>query len=91
MESYFSQVEDRTHNTDAQTSHGRQTTAYCEDCIVPQTVKHIMSECPSFTDERRRCFGPGPYSMKDMLDGLHCMVHGHVHRFLIQIHIYTKL
>ena len=29
---------------------------YCEDCIVPLTVKHLMAECPSFGDIRLRVY-----------------------------------
>jgi len=29
---------------------------YCDDCIVPLTVKHILSECPSFTENRVQWF-----------------------------------
>ena len=29
---------------------------YCEDCIVPLTVKHVVAECPSFSDIRRRIY-----------------------------------
>ena len=28
--------------------------SYCEDCLVPLTVKHILTECPSLRDERSR-------------------------------------
>ena len=31
---------------------------YCEDCLVPLSVKHILAECPTWTDVRRRNF-PG--------------------------------
>lgn len=24
---------------------------YCEDCIVPLTVKHILIQCPTFNNE----------------------------------------
>ena len=30
---------------------------YCEDCIVPLTVQHVLVECPTFTDERQLAFG----------------------------------
>ena len=30
---------------------------YCEDCLIPLTVTHIMAECPNFNEERRRYFG----------------------------------
>ena len=29
---------------------------YCDDCIVPLTVKHVLAECPSFGDTRQRIF-----------------------------------
>ena len=41
-------------------SHGhhmeRRPPPYCEDCIVPLTVKHILAECPSYQDQRNRLF-----------------------------------
>ena len=29
---------------------------YCEDCLVPLSVKHILAECPTWTDVRRGHF-----------------------------------
>ena len=29
---------------------------YCEDCIVPLSVQHVLAECPSLEEERRRFF-----------------------------------
>ena len=29
---------------------------FCEDCLVPLTVRHLMVECPSFLEERRKYF-----------------------------------
>ena len=29
---------------------------YCEDCIVPLTVKHLLAECPSHSDIRMRLY-----------------------------------
>ena len=29
---------------------------FCEDCLVPLTVRHLMVECPSLLDERERHF-----------------------------------
>ena len=29
---------------------------YCEDCIVPLTVKHVLAECPSYLTERLQFF-----------------------------------
>ena len=28
---------------------------YCDDCLVPLTVRHLLVECPSLGDLRRRC------------------------------------
>ena len=34
---------------------------YCEDCLVPLTVKHFLAECPSHIDTRYRIYPePGP-------------------------------
>ena len=29
---------------------------YCEDRIVPLSVQHVLAECPSLEEERRRFF-----------------------------------
>ena len=29
---------------------------YCDDCLIPLTVKHVMAECPSYNEHRRRLF-----------------------------------
>lgn len=38
-------------------------------CIVPLTLKHILVECPSFTEERTRYYGQGqqPIELGDIL------------------------
>lgn len=33
---------------------------YCLDCLVPLTVFHFLIECPTYSDERRTCFGANP-------------------------------
>jgi hypothetical protein len=35
---------------------------YCPDCIVPLTVSHVLSECPSSLQIRLRCF-PGSLNL----------------------------
>ena len=46
---------------------------YCGDCIRPFTVNHILVECPTFTEERRRHFGQlrREVTIKDMLTITH--------------------
>ena len=29
---------------------------FCDDCVVPLTVKHVLAECPSHAQERARNF-----------------------------------
>ena len=29
---------------------------FCDDCIVPLTVRHILAECPTYNDMRRTHF-----------------------------------
>lgn len=29
---------------------------YCEDCLVPLTVKHVLAECPTHNHVRRFCY-----------------------------------
>ena len=31
----------------------------CEDCLVPLTVRHLLVECPSLGDSRRRYLSEG--------------------------------
>ena len=30
---------------------------YCEECLVPLTIEHIITECPNYADERRTHLG----------------------------------
>ena len=29
---------------------------YCNDCLVPLTVMHVIAECPNYAADRRNCF-----------------------------------
>ena len=45
---------------------------FCEDCIVPLTVRHLIIECPSLEDEREKYFSSfrnndGSYSLGKIL------------------------
>ena len=60
---------------------------YCDDCLVPLTVRHLLVECPSLVDERRRCFsgfqlGDGSYPLASLLGEEACMVGGATFSFL---------
>ena len=45
---------------------------FCNDCLVPLTVRHLIVECPSFIDERIQYFSnckdiQGNYSLSKIL------------------------
>ena len=45
---------------------------YCEDCLVPLTVRHLLVECPSYCDERAQFLangrdGEGLFSLSKIL------------------------
>lgn len=62
---------------------------YCQDCLIPLTVFHILQECPTYGDERLLFFGPGS-SFQDKLT-LHASESGPLRRFLIQIDLIYKI
>lgn len=55
---------------------------YCDDCLVPLTVYHLLKECPSFSNERRIFGADSPY--RDILS-IHADKNGPLHRFLSAI------
>ena len=59
---------------------------YCEDCLVVLTVKHILIECPSYSDDRERYLGTNT-SLKDVLVGPLCAHGGPLYQFLRAINI----
>lgn len=63
---------------------------FCEDCIVPLSVKHLLSECPNFTQERRACFGIRT-SIKDILTGNNSNHLDKLHNYLISTNIFSKI
>ena len=45
---------------------------YCDDCLVPLTVLHVLAECPTWQDIRFRCFPQcrqldSTHTLKEML------------------------
>ena len=48
--------------------------AYCENCIIPLTVQHILVECPDYMEDRRRYWNTSRLTLKKMLkDDEDCM------------------
>lgn len=69
---------------------------YCDDCLVPLTVRHLLVECPSLGDLRvqflSRCRGSdGAYRLSLAL-GERCFSPGHeVHTFIEKAGLLNKL
>jgi hypothetical protein len=55
---------------------------YCDDCLVPLTIKHLLIECPSLIHERIRYFNTANPTMKTILEGPLCSNAGPLHSFL---------
>ena len=45
----------------------REPRPYCEDCLVPLFVSHLLVECPKYLDERRQSFGTAAVSLINIL------------------------
>jgi ribonuclease HI len=60
---------------------------HCDDCLVPQTIRHLLVECPSLEDERHKYFSgfranDGSYTLSSILGEEACVVGGATHSFL---------
>jgi len=64
---------------------------YCQDCLVPLTVIHFVTECPTYREERMRYFGRGPYDIGNMLTGINSLYDGPMYRFLICTRMFNKI
>lgn len=64
---------------------------YCEDCIVPLTLKHVLTECPSHAQHRLLFGCPGPPTMLDIFKSDNCKVGGPLYQFLHRINIFDSI
>ena len=64
--------------------------SYCDDCLVPLTIIHILSECPNFNQERIQVFGRRIPPVRDMLFK-HSRVNGDLHKYLNYINFFNKI
>ena len=74
----------------------RDHVPYCDDCLVPLTVRHILVECPSLIDLRHRYLyrcrgrGNGVYCLSRIL-GPSCLAPGHdIFRYLEEAGFLSK-
>lgn len=63
---------------------------FCEDCIVPLTIKHIMVECPNYNQERV-IFGNVNLTMARVFESRNCDVNGILFNFLRNIDITNEI
>ncbi|KAK3883722.1 hypothetical protein Pcinc_011979 [Petrolisthes cinctipes] len=69
---------------------------YCDDCLVPLTVRHLIVECPSLGDLRRRHLseyrkGDGSYSLFQVLGEEACSVGGNTLSYVEEAGLLHKL
>ena len=68
---------------------------YCQDCIVPLTVKHLLIECPSFQDQRRQLTQGNNGSPTELIhilgDDGPVQNMGKLHKYLQDIDILNKI
>jgi len=69
----------------------RSERPYCEDCLVPLSVLHILTECPTYLDLRQRYFGRGPYNLSYMLTEGRAVLGGPMHKFIVKANLYRTL
>ena len=63
------QAAHRSHCFDSWLSNGGDAARFCGDCIVPLTIRHVLLECSTYSDERRLYFGRSSYFIADILGG----------------------
>lgn len=67
---------------------------YCQDCLVRQSVEHLLIECPSLREQRLRCFSalPAPLQLEALLgDQGPVEFQGPLHQFLQSTELYDLL
>ncbi|KAK3893092.1 hypothetical protein Pcinc_003085 [Petrolisthes cinctipes] len=69
---------------------------YCNDCLVPLTVRHFIVKCPSLGDHRRRHLseyrkGDSSYSLSQVLGEEACSVGGNTLSYVEEAGLLQKL
>ena len=64
---------------------------YCPDCIVPLTIYHIIMECSSLVESRRKYLGQ-PQQLKEVLgDEGPVLASGSLYSLLVETNIIDKI
>ena len=64
---------------------------YCDDCIVPLTVRHILLECPSYGQQRQLFGFPGPPTLSDIFEDCNIGINGPLHGYINGIGIWRDI
>ena len=78
-----------------QMTHGyllnQELPPYCDDCIVPLSVEHVLCECPSYADQRLLFFQQRYPTIAYVLGNTFCAPNGPLYNYLSAIDIIDKL
>ena len=69
----------------------RDPLPYCNDCLVPLTVRHLLIECPSLSHLRGVYGCPGPPQLRDVFASRNCGVGGPLYTFLNAADIFYEI
>jgi len=69
----------------------RNPPPFCDDCIVPLTVKHILVECPSHAHHRHLFGCPGPPTLTDVFHPRNSRPGGPLYTFLQRVGIFNLI
>ena len=64
---------------------------YCEDCLVPLTVEHLLIQCPNYINERRTYFGNAGLGLSEVFSERCVRFDGPLYRYSTTIDVYSQL
>ena len=64
---------------------------FCEDCLVPLSVKHVLTECPNFNEERNQHFNTNHANLSEMVCETGVEYGGRLYRYLETIDYLDKI
>lgn len=64
---------------------------YCDDCLVPLTVKHLLLECPNFINERRQFFNMQDLNLQTMLSETYSGPGGSLFNYVNSVNLMNKI
>ena len=64
---------------------------FCDDCLVPMTVLHLLTECPTLADQRRQYFRNRNPTIKNVLGSEFTRFNGPLFHFLKGNDLYEKI